>query len=119
MTVQEREAQRQRALQEANEVRSWRARMKEDIAAAQLNADEVILSEHPLVQTMQVDHVLRPVPGLGPTKRRQMLGRGLIAPSARVQDLTSRQRAFLLVELRRHRESSKVHHAKAAARAAA
>jgi hypothetical protein len=108
MSPEQQKAQRENALENANRIRSYRAGVKQLVAEAKLQPDEVLVCGDPKLHNMAIEQLLVVVPGLGKTGRRRMLGRGLIPATTTIEDLTARQRGYLLVQLRRHREVSVV-----------
>lgn len=109
---QERNLQRERALRRANAIRSYRAKVKVDVAEARRDADEVLVCGDPRLDGLKIEELLRVVPGLGRRGVRLLLGRGLISPSMPISELTTRQRGFLLTALRSHRRRSLVYERK-------
>lgn len=88
--------QRLEALRKANEVRSYRAQVKVDLKAGQMDVRAVILSEHPHFQTWQVFDLLLALPHVGRVKANAVLRKHHISPSKTVGGLTLRQRKELL-----------------------
>jgi hypothetical protein len=116
MTPDERYAQQCNALKRANEVRLYRVKVKAAITATKRDADEVLTCGDPLLQQMSIEDLVRAVPGIGKTAARQLLARGAVGPSTTLEQLTERQRGYLLVTLRRHRAENRWYaRAKAAA----
>jgi hypothetical protein len=104
--------QRLDALEKANTVRTYRAELKKDIAAAREDADAVLVSSDPLLATMKVGDLLLAVPGLGRVKVNYLFRRLGISPSKTVGGLSPRQRGQLLVALRSHRGRSNLYRAR-------
>lgn len=98
--------QRMDALLHANEVRTYRARLKVDIAEARVDADEVLVGGDPRVQTMKVEDLLIAMPGMGKVKADQIFRRYAISHSKTIGGLSPRQRAQLLVVMRAFRARS-------------
>jgi hypothetical protein len=110
MSVPQRSRQQQLdALRRANEIRVFRADLKEKIGNARRDADEVLVSGDERLATMYVEELLRAVPGLGKVRIRQWFFRHQISPSKTIGGLSSRQRGALLVLLREHRSASNVY----------
>lgn len=104
-TEQERRAQRRAALEEANRIRSYRARLKVDVkadATAQL-AIGLIAHPEPEAATMLVIDVLYQVQGLGKVRARDILnGAGVRNTTRRLNNLTDRERTGIIGELTDH-----------------
>ncbi len=106
MTPEERVQQQLQALNSANRVRVYRARVKADVAAARLGPWEVLTSSHPLVQGMLVTDLLNAVPGFGRHRTRETMRAADVQASRTIERLTLRQRYALSEELRDCRERS-------------
>lgn len=98
--------QRLDALRHANEVRSYRAQLKRDVAGCRVDADDVLVSGDPLVATMRALDLVGAVPGLGKVKTDVLFRKSGISPSKTIGGLSARQRARLLVFLRQYRTGS-------------
>jgi len=115
MTAPERSiAQRRAALLYANEVRSFRAALKVKIAAAEIDADTVLVSRDPRLDSMRVEGLVLAVPGMGRVKCNMLFRKLGISPSKTVAGISPRQRGQLLVALRSHRSRSNLYAARKA-----
>lgn len=93
--------QRIRALQYANQVRTDRARLKQELALGRVRIEEVIARPPSFAQTAKVYDLLLAVPKVGPAKAGRSLSRCRIASSKTVGGLTERQREELIGLFRR------------------
>lgn len=91
--------QRMTALQQANEIRSYRAQLKRDMKTGDRRLGEVLEGGDPLLASMKVYELLLAVPAMGRTKVREALIYTRISPSKTVGGLTDRQRRDLLLRL--------------------
>ena len=98
--------QRLDALEQANLVRTYRAQLKRDLYAARVDADEVLVSGDPFLETMKAWDLLLAVPGLGRVKLDKWFRRNDISPSKTIGGLSPRQRGRLVVLLRSYRATS-------------
>lgn len=102
MTAPERSArQRLDALARANEIRSGRARLKEDLKAGRASVHEVLLEPPDFVATAKVWEILSAVPKYGQVKVNKTLKDAGISPTKRVGGLSPRQRGELASLMRR------------------
>lgn len=94
--------ERMRHLQRANEVRSWRAQLKRDLAEGRVNPSQLLAANEDRLASMKVVDLLVAVPGIGKVKARKWLGTtGCRAgDTIRVGRLTDRQRTWLIMALR-------------------
>ena len=90
-------AQRLEALERANHVRSYRARLKRDLAARRCTIADVL--SVPEVATMTVFDLLVAQPRWGRERSRKLLKRLEVSTSRLVVELTENQRRKLLREL--------------------
>jgi hypothetical protein len=93
--------QRRRALRQANQVRSERARLKRDLATGKVGLLEILARPPACVRTARVRDLLVTVPKIGSVKAARILTRCGIADSKTLAGLTDRQRAELTNLLRR------------------
>lgn len=91
--------QRMEALRLANEIRNYRARLKQQIHAGNIDATLILQHPGPKVATMKVWDLVRSVPSFGRCKTDRALRRARISPSKTIGGLTSRQRDELLLAL--------------------
>jgi S13-like H2TH domain len=87
--------QRRRALQQANEVRSERAKLKKDLAAGTVGLGEILARPPACAQTARVGDLLLALPKIGSVKAGRILARCRISDAKTVAGLTGRQRAEL------------------------
>lgn len=88
--------QRRDALEIANEVRTYRRILKEDLTDGQISVTTVLMDPPELVETMKVAELLLAVPKYGRTKVHRILQQHRISPSKTVGGLTERQRRELI-----------------------
>jgi hypothetical protein len=93
--------QRMRALRRANEIRSRRAQLKRDLKAGKVQV-EVLLSNPPdYVLSAKAFDMILAVPKYGRVKANRILTQCRISPSKTIGGLSARQRAELVLQLRR------------------
>jgi hypothetical protein len=92
-------AQALTALKRANEIRVWRAGLKQDLADGASTLAAILREDDPRLSSMQVRDLLKAVPGLGTAKVRRALDKNHLAPSTRVGNLSPRRREELLTWL--------------------
>lgn len=94
--------QRMSALERANEIRVYRARLKKDVASGRASYDTFLaLGPHDeRLQSMKLTAALRVMPGLGPAKISKILQRAAISPSKTLGGLSGPQweRLYLVLE---------------------
>jgi hypothetical protein len=93
--------QRRRALQQANQVRSERARLKKDLATGKVGLVEILVRPPTCVRTAKVRDLLVMLPKIGSVKAGRILTRCGITDSKTLAGLTDRQRAELTKLFRR------------------
>ena len=91
--------QRLRALEQANRVRSVRARLRRDMAAGVVNAAEVLEQSPAEVETMSIGELLRSQARWGPARCSRLLLSAGISDGRLVGALTERQRRDLVARL--------------------
>ena len=89
------------ALKRANEVRTARAKLKQELREGKLRIEQVLARPPAHVSTAQVLDLLVAVPKIGPVKATRLLNTAQVTPSKTVGGLTDRQRTRL-IELLRH-----------------
>jgi hypothetical protein len=94
-------AQRLRALERANRVRSARSGIKAQIAAGRLTAAQVILSARWEIERMPIAEVLGSQPQWGVVRSRGFLARVHMAENKTVGSMTERQRLTVAAALSR------------------
>lgn len=93
-------AQRMDALEGANRVRKYRARMKRQVKAGERSLLEALADPEPEVHTMKAFDLLRAAPKVGRVKANKGLTQARIPPSKTVGGMTTRQRAELIAVMR-------------------
>ena len=93
--------QRMEALQRANDVRSRRAQLKRDLKAGRQHIHELLLNPPEYLLSAKVFDLLLAVPKYGRVKVNKILGQYRISPSKTLGGLSERQRAELVVLMRR------------------
>lgn len=93
-------AQRQVALEKANDVRSRRAQLKRDLKAGRKRATDQLLDPPDWLATMKVFDLLLAMPKQGRVKVNKHLSLCRVSPSKTIGGLSSRQRADLVRLLR-------------------
>ena len=94
-------AQRMRALQRANEIRSSRAQLKRDLKAGKVKIEKLLLDPPDYVQSAKAFDMILAVPKYGRVKANKILNVCRISPSKTIGGLSERQRAELVHMLRR------------------
>ena len=84
------------ALRQANEVRSLRAKLKQDLREGTVRLDQILATRPGYLATAEVFDLLVAVPKIGPVKAAHLLNLARISPSKTVGDLSERQRARLI-----------------------
>ncbi len=93
--------QRLRALQQANEIRLARAKLKKDLASGKLELAQILAEPPECVRTARARELLLVLPKIGSVKAGRILAQCGIAHSKTLGGLTDRQRAELLNLFRR------------------
>jgi hypothetical protein len=93
--------QRMDALHKANEIRSRRARFKQDLKGGRVQVHPYLLEPPEWLETAKVFEVLMAVPKYGRVKVGKVLQTCKISPSKTVGGLSERQRSELVALLRR------------------
>lgn len=101
--VMDARVQRRMALKRANHVRSTRARLKRDLKAGRVYADELLQDPPEWLLSMRILELLLAVPALGRVKASRMLTRAALSPNAEVRRLSARQRVELVAAIRGRR----------------
>jgi hypothetical protein len=92
----EAEAQRMRALAEANAVRAARARLKRQLANGTLSIIGILAQPPAFTRTQKVRQLLVSLPPVGPVRANRILSRCRIPETKTVAALTDRQREALI-----------------------
>jgi hypothetical protein len=95
--------QRMEALQRANDVRGYRAAIKQDIRHREKETVDVLATPEPELATMKVFELLLATPKVGRVKANKLLAQCRISPSKTVGGLSERQRGELVALLQGHR----------------
>jgi len=95
-TPERSQQQRMDALRRANEIRSERARLKEDLRTGAVAITQVLSDPPVCVYTAKVLDLLLAVPKYGRVKANRLLERCRVSPARTVNGLTPRQRKELL-----------------------
>jgi hypothetical protein len=93
--------QRLCALARANEIRSARARLKQDLASGRIELAQLLIQPPEFATTAKVLDLLVSLPRVGQVKASRMLAHARIAPTKTLGGLTDRQRTELLQLTRR------------------
>ena len=92
--------QRLRALEQANQVRSARARLKQELASGKLELAQIVADPPACVRTARVRDLLLVLPKIGSVKATRILAHCGIAHSKTLAGLTERQRSELIAFFR-------------------
>jgi hypothetical protein len=95
-TPERTQQQRLEALRRANDIRSERARLKDELRSGDLALAELLLDPPACVHTAKVLDLLLAVPKFGRVKANRVLERCRVSPAKTVNGLTPRQRKELL-----------------------
>jgi hypothetical protein len=93
--------QRLRALERANEVRTARARLKQQLAAGEIELAQIVAEPPACVRTARLRDLLLVVPKIGSVRAGRILAHCGIAHSKTLAGLTNRQRSELIDLFRR------------------
>ena len=93
--------QRLRALEQANEVRTARAKLKKELASGKIELVQILADPPACVRTARVREVLLAVPKIGSVRAGRVLAQCGIAHSKTLGGLTDRQRDELIDLFRR------------------
>lgn len=89
------------ALRQANEVRSARAKLKQELRQGKVRLEQILATRADYLATAEVFDLLVAVPKIGPVKAEHLLTIARISPSKTVGALSGRQRASLIELLSR------------------
>jgi len=95
--------QRMRALDRANQIRTARATLKNELAAGRARIEDVLKHPPAFATTAKVSDLLLAVPGFGPTRAARALTRCQIPYAKTAAGLSERQRVALIALLRTDR----------------
>ena len=93
--------QRSEALVLANQVRSARGRLKEQLKRNEVSLASLVADYPSYLATAKVNDLLQALPGYGPLKAGKLLSKCRISPSKTMAGLTPRQRQDLLEALKK------------------
>ena len=93
--------QRRKALVRANEVRSARSQLKEQLKQGEVDLAPLIADCPSFLATARISEILQALPGYGPVKVGQLLSACRVSPTKTVAGLTPRQRRELVEALKR------------------
>ena len=93
--------QRLRALEQANEVRTARAKLKKELASGKIELVQILADPPACVRTARIRDVLLVVPKIGSVRAGRILTQCRIAHSRTLGGLTDRQRGELINLFRR------------------
>jgi hypothetical protein len=93
--------QRLRALEQANEVRTARAKLKKELASGKVELVQILADPPACVRTAPIRDVLLVVPKIGSVRAGRILAQCRIAHSKTLGGLTDRQRGELINLFRR------------------
>ena len=88
--------QRLRALEQANEVRTARAKLKKELASGEIELVQILADPPACVRTARIRDVLLVVPKIGSVRAGRILAQCRIAHSKTLGGLTDRQRGELI-----------------------
>jgi len=93
--------QRMSALDQANEIRTYRANLKRDVKAGRANIVDLLNDPPSKIETMKIYDLLLSTPKMGRVKVNKLLRACRISPSKTVGGMSPRQRDEILMEMRR------------------
>ena len=93
--------QRLRALEQANEVRTARAKLKRELASGKIELVQILADPPACVRTARIRDLLLVVPKIGSVRAGRILAQCRIAHSKTLGGLTDRQRGELISLFRR------------------
>lgn len=88
--------QRAQARASAIQARRERAEVRRSLRAGDVGIDEILASDVASYRRMRVREVLQALPSLGPVRSAQIMSTVGIAPTRRIQGLSTRQREELI-----------------------
>ena len=93
--------QRMDALESANEIRSYRAKLKRDIKVGRTSVVHLLVDPPEEIETMKIFDLLLAMPKMGRVKVNKLLMQCRISPSKTVGGMSERQRDEVVSMLRR------------------
>ena len=94
---------RMTALRQANEVRSARAKLKQELRQGKVRLEEILATRPDYLASAEVVDLLVAVPKIGPVRAARLLNTARITQSKTIGGLSHRQRACLIELLSRPR----------------
>jgi hypothetical protein len=91
------------ALRQANEVRSARAKLKQELRLGKVRLEEILAARPDYLSSAEVVEYLVAVPKIGPAKAARLLSTARVSQSKTIGGLSHRQRACLIELLSRLR----------------
>ena len=91
--------QRKRSLAVANQTRTARAALKNELATGRAQIEDVLTDPPPCAATAKVSDLLLAIRGVGPKRASRALARCQIPYAKRAADLSERQRVALIALL--------------------
>jgi S13-like protein len=89
------------ALRQANEVRTARAKLKQELREGKVRLEQILATRADYLASAEVFDLLVAVPKIGPVKAGRLLTIARISPSKSLGDLSERQRVRLIELLSR------------------
>jgi hypothetical protein len=89
-------AQRREALDRANAIREYRAKMKRDLKAGRVQPETLIVDPPEWLETCKVWDLLVALPKIGRVKANKIMQTARMSPAKTVGGITDRQRRELL-----------------------
>lgn len=84
------------ALRQVNQVRSARAKLKQDLRAGKVRLEQILATPAAYLASAEVFDLLLAVPKIGPVKAGRLLAVARITSSKTVGDLSEQQRTHLI-----------------------
>jgi CheY-like chemotaxis protein len=94
---------RMTALRHANQVRSARAKLKQDVREGNVRLEQILATDADYLASAEVFDLLVAVPNIGPVKAGRLITTARISPAKTAGELSKRQRDSLIELLTRYR----------------
>jgi S13-like protein len=91
------------ALRQANEVRSARAKLKQELRQGNVRLEEILATRPDYLSNAEVVELLLAVPKVGPARAARLLNTARVSQSKTIGGLSHRQRACMIELLSRLR----------------
>jgi hypothetical protein len=91
------------ALRQANQVRSARAKLKQDVREGNVRLEQILATDADYLASAEVFDLLVAVPNIGPVKAGRLITTARISPAKTAGELSKRQRDSLIELLTRYR----------------